>query len=90
MTHHYGASSWPLVSADRHAFFAQLLDSETQGSKLQVTSGAEGLGLALQQAVLPGEEIYRCKALKVHRHSAECEKVEAICKAGRSENKLQP
>ena len=69
-----------MALAAREVFFADLL-KEASTSALKITSGSEGLGLALQKDVLPGEEIHRSKALKVHQHTLECQRVEAICKA---------
>jgi hypothetical protein len=62
----------------RGAYFAALLASS---DALRLTSGTEGLGLALRRAAATAEEIYRGRALAVHRHDARCEEVEAICKA---------
>ncbi|CAL1155632.1 unnamed protein product [Cladocopium goreaui] len=62
----------------RGAYFAALLASS---DALRLTSGTEGLGLALRRAASTAEEIYRGRALAVHRHDARCEEVEAICKA---------
>lgn len=75
-----GFAVWIMALAAREVFFTGLL-KETSASALKIISGSEGLGLAMQKDVLPGEEIHRSKALKVHQHTLECQRVEAICKA---------
>lgn len=73
-----GVPGAPGATCPRGAYFAALLASS---DALRLTSGSEGLGLALRRAAATAEEIYRSRALAVHRHDARCEEVEAICKA---------
>ena len=51
-----GFAVWIMALAAREVFFTGLL-KETSASALKIISGSEGLGLAMQKDVLPGEEI---------------------------------
>eukprot|EP00438_Fugacium_kawagutii_P035405 Skav222071 [mRNA] locus=scaffold4586:1081:2358:- [translate_table: standard] len=53
----------------REGFFTELLEADAARETLKLTvAPTEGLGLALRKDTLPGEEIYRCKALKASAH----------------------
>ena len=63
----------------RYTAFTGVLEGDE--CNLNLTSGAEGLGLEVIKAAACGDEIYRCKAVKVHKHTSQCDQVESFCKA---------